>query len=522
MTDILFTNARIVDGTGAPWVRGDVAVKGNRIAAVGRLARTRSKLVVDVQDNVLCPGFVDMHSHSDLFLLIDPRAEAKVRQGVTTEIVGHCGASASPLKNLALSEVQREMDGYVKGLRVDWSSTQEYFARMEDSGLSLNCAALVGHGTLRECFCGDSSVPATRRELSEMKKALVRSLREGAIGLSTGLVYPPSCYASTEEIVALCRAMAPRGGKYFTHMRSRSETKLTYIAEVIEIARQSHVPCHIAHIHGVMEDVLKIAQAREEGLDITFDQYPYTASSSGLSLLLPLWVKEGTREVFLARLKDPEIRRRLATEVSMDPSPQKVLITRVLSGKNKWMEGKDVASIAASLGLSAMETVCEILCQEDGTVAMVRFGQSEDGVRSVYQHPLAMVGSDGSSYACDGPLRTGVPHPRSFGTFVRMLGYYVRSERVLSLEMAVRSMTSAPAQKAGLALRGTLKPGFAADLVVLDPKIVADTATYQQPFAYPQGIMDVLVNGSFVVRSGERTSERPGKVLRLKPDGSVR
>lgn len=521
MLDLIFRNCRVIDGTGAPWFRADVGVQGGRIAAVGRLGRRKARREMDVRDNVICPGFIDIHSHSDLLLVIDPRAEAKVRQGVTTEVVGQCGDSASPLIGEAVADTQRGIETFTDGLDVDWRTTGEYLDRLDASGIALNCAALVGHGNLRKGIMGDASGAPSPAQLREMKRWLTRSVREGAIGLSTGLVYPPSCHASTEEIIELCRVLAPLGAAYFTHMRGRAAQPLSAVDEVLEIARQTGVRCHIAHIHGLMDDVSKIEAGRARGLDVGFDQYPYTASSSGLTLLLPLWAKEGGREALVERLRRRDVRERLAAEVRLK-DPATVLVTRVRSEENRWAEGLHLGQIAERLGKPPMEVICDLLVQEEGSVAMVKFGQSEAGVREVMKTPLATVGSDGSSYAADGPLRRGVPHPRSFGTFVRMLGHYARDEAVISLETAVRQMTSAPAARIGLAERGILRAGLAADLVVFDDRQVIDTATYQNPFQYPKGIIHVLVNGTFVLRDGDRTEARPGRALRRRGDATVR
>jgi N-acyl-D-amino-acid deacylase len=520
MLDILLRNGKVVDGTGAPWFRADVGIRGDRIAAVGALSRRKAGVVIDVRGRVVCPGFVDIHSHSDLWLLVDPRAEAKVRQGVTTEIVGNCGFSASPVMGAARDEMKESLETVAPELEIDWTTTGEYFSRLESAGMSLNCAALVGHGTLRAGVCGTETVQASRRQMGEMKRWLKKSLREGALGLSTGLPYPPSSWADTDEVIDLCRAIAGKGGLYFTHMRGRRASGLFGVAEVAEIARESEIPCQIAHVHGIVEDVRRIEAARAEGLDITFDQYPYTAGSSGLSLLLPLWVKEGGKEAMVARLRKPETRQRLAGELRLR-DPASVLITQVRAEERKWVEGLTIARIAEKTSKAPLDAICDLIVEEEDAVGMVLFGQSEKGVREVMRHPLAMVGSDGSAYACDGPLRIGIPHPRSFGTYPRILGHYVRDERNLSLESAVRQMTSAPAARVRLASRGVLKTGYAADIVVFDAETIAETGSYADPHHYPTGIDHILVNGAFVLRHGERTDERPGRVLRRRPDGSM-
>ena len=521
MVDLLFKNCRIVDGTGAPWFRGDVAVRGDRVDAVGRLRAAKASRVVDLEDRYIAPGFIDMHSHSDLFLLIDPRAEAKIRQGVTTEVVGHCGASASPLLGEAARDVEREWKEHLAPGEVDWRTTREYLQRLEEACPTLNCAALVGHGTLREGVCGSRASALDKTQRKTMVRWLSRSLREGAAGLSTGLVYTPSIHATTDELIELCGTVRRFGGIYCTHMRSRSEPPPTAVEEVIQIARSSGCRCHIAHVHGKTDDVALIETARGEGLDVSFDQYPYTASSSGLSLLLPVWMKEGTNDEFMARLRDPSLRRRLERTETFPP-PNTVVITRLHDPSRQWMQGKNLSEIVAETGQSLVDCLCDLLLQEEGRVGMVKFDQDEEGVRSVMKSSLAIVASDGSSYACDGPLRVGLPHPRSFGAFARMLGHYVREEGVLSLETAVRQMTSAPASRVGLEGRGVLKRGSRADLVVFDAETVKDTATYMDPFRYPAGILLVVVNGEIVLEQGRLTGQRPGKVLKLKRDGTVK
>jgi len=525
MFDLLIVDARIVDGTGAPYFYGDVGVVGDRIAAVGRLSGQLARRTVVAAGRVLTPGFIDIHSHSDVSYLINPLGESKVRQGVTLEVAGQCGWSVAPLEGAAVEEIRKDLEAE-DGVEIRWRTMGEYLACLEEARPSVNLAVVAGHGTIRGSAMGYDDRPPTAEEARRMRLLLRQALAEGAFGLSTGLIYPPGSYATTEEIIDLARELVPAGGIYFTHMRNEGARLLEAVAEAIRIGEEAGVPVHIAHHKvggeknwGKVKDSLRmIEEARARGVDVTCDQYPYTASSTGLASIVPQWAHDGGSEKLLARLRDPDTRRRLAAECVDAEDPwsgwDKLLISSVRTEANKKYEGKNLAEIARERGQDPIEAAFDLLIEEELAVGMVRFGMSEEDVRTVMQHPWVMVGSDGSALAPYGRLGRGKPHPRNYGTFARVLGRYVREEKVLGLEMAVRKMTGLPAWRLRLWDRGLLRLGFYADLVLFDPDRVVDRATFTDPHRYPDGVDLVVVNGTVTVDGGEHTGARAGRVLR--------
>ncbi len=520
MFDLLIKNGTVVDGLGSPWFKADVGIEGEHISGIGRLSRGKEE--IDAGGKIVCPGFIDVHTHSELPLVIDPRAESKLRQGVTTEVLGNCGASAAPLLPETLEQVRRQIDLYDPSVKVDWTTMDEYLRRLERSGVAVNCLSLVGHGTIRQGVMGVRDAVPTEKEMSDMKRLIEESMAAGAIGLSTGLIYPPSGYARTEELVELSRTVACLGGFYFTHMRSDG---LEAVEEVVRIARETGISCQIAHLHGFVENARRIEKAREEGFDITFDQYPYIAGSSGLKAIIPSWAHEGGKEKLIERLKNEEIRNRLKGEISskgiltgsgLDWS--KIVVSKAASEENKSYEGLSIDEIARRQAKEPFDCLFDFLIADEADSQMITFGWSEEGVREVMHSPAGMVGSDGSSYCVEGPLSRGKPHPRNYGNFVRVLSTYVREEKVLGLEEAVRQMTSAPASRLRLWNRGLIRPGMAADLVIFDFETVRDRATYENPHRYAEGIDCVIVNGQVELREGERSEALAGKVLRFGRD----
>jgi N-acyl-D-amino-acid deacylase len=522
MYDLLIKEARIVDGTGAPFFSGDLGVIGDHIAQVGRL-KGKARRVVAAAGQVLAPGFIDIHSHSDSAYLVNPLGESKVRQGVTTEVMGQCGFSLAPVSGLAVDELQKELREY--GLELSWRRMGEYLERLREVRPAVNLATVVGHGTIRGSVMSHEPRPPTGEELERMRRLLRDALAEGAFGLSTGLIYPPGAFAQTEELVALARELAPFGGIYFTHMRNEGDRLLEAIGEAVRIGEEAGVPVEIAHLKvggeknwGKGKEALSaIWEARGRGVDVTCDQYPYTATSTGLSSILPRWAHAGGPEQLLARLQDPETRACLAAECvpSQDAWSgwERVLISSVKTETNKKWEGKNLAEIAQGRAQTPIEAAFDLLVEEELKVDMIRFGLSEDDVRTIMRHPWVMVGSDGSALAPYGILGKGKPHPRNYGTFPRVLGHYVREEGVLGLETAVSKMTGLPAWRLGLWDRGLLRPGFWADLVLFDPERIRDMATFADPHRYPEGIELVVVNGVVTVEGGEHTGARAGQVL---------
>ncbi|MGE0816606.1 MAG: amidohydrolase family protein [Vicinamibacterales bacterium] len=528
--DLLVTNARIVDGTGGPARDGAVAIAGGRVAevldaAAAASAAGRAARVIDAKGRVVAPGFIDMHSHSDMPLVTDGHAQSKIRQGVTTEVIGESG-SIAPRKT--------------PGDRQPWTDFAGYFAVLEKQGISVNLLSHVGLGTVRELVVGNDDRPPTAEELSAMQDLVTASMREGAIGVSTGLIYPPNAFASLDELIALSRPAAALGGRYASHLRNDGKKLREGIEEAIAIGEGAKIPVHVFHIKvtgkanfGRMQEVVDLVdQAHARGVTLTADVYPYVASSTSLTATLPQWVLDGGPDKMVERLRDRRTRQRVRRDME-DPNAawdnryqsagtwanvQLASIGRTgdaaADAANRKYEGMRVAEAAKAAGADPFDFVFDLLASTRGTVGCVYFIMSEDDVRLALKQPWVAIGSDGSALSIEGPLRSGVPHPRNFGTFPRVLAKYVRDEGVLTLEEAVRKMTSLPASSLKLADRGTVAPGQWADLVIFDPATVADTATFEQPFAYPVGIDTVIVNGQVVLDEGTHTGTRPGRVLR--------
>lgn len=526
--DTVLSGGRVVDGTGSPWRRGDVAIDGAEIAAIGPPGSLDGDDVVDVGDRVVAPGFVDIHTHSDFTLPANRDAHSKVRQGVTLEVVGNCGISAAPRYGDASRGVDDWFEAWGLGDDVapDWESMAEYLSLLEEGGISLHVASLVGHGNVRAAVLGYDDRAPDDDELDEMCALVDEAMREGAVGLSTGLFYPPGCYADTDEVVALAEVAAERGGFYATHMRSESDELIDSVEETLEIGRRADAPVQISHHKAVGPDnwgkirytLRRLELARERGVDVQCDQYPYVASSTSLGALLPNWAHDGGDEALLARLRDEATRERLREELvgAYEGRWDDVLVTNVQDRALKHAEGRTIAELADRDGESRdpATVLLDLVLEDENRVSHVNFGMDERDVRTVMSHPLTMVGSDGSSLVPEGPLGEGVPHPRSYGTFPRVLGHYARDEEVLSLEAAVHKMTGLPAARLGLGDRGVLAEGLAADVTVFDPETVAQTGDFLDPAQYPSGVEHVVVDGSFVVRDGEHTGEQPGSVIR--------
>ncbi len=522
--DLLFAGGRVVDGTGAPWFRADVCVAGDRIAAVGRLDGVRAKRRIDASKLVLAPGFIDMLGQSEDYVLIDPRVASKITQGITTEITGE-GGSIAPLNARMIADNE---SWKAFGLAADWTTLSGYWKAFERARPAINLGTFVGAGGVREMVVGNDDRPATPAELQEMEKAVAQAMEEGALGLSTSLIYTPGRFASTEEIIALARVAARYGGIYITHQRSEDDEIDESLDEVFRIARETPIPAEIYHLKtagrpqwGRMGAVLKrIEQARAEGLDITADQYPYEASSNNLNASLPVWMREGGRDKMLARLADPQQRAKAKADyLADDPywsdgGPSRILVTSVLNPELRKYEGKTIEEIARTENKDPYDALMDLVLADRGNTGRVTFSMSEDDVRTALKHPLVSFCTDSGGRGTDGPLARDKSHPRAWGSATRILGKYVREEKLLSLEEAVRKMTSLPAARVGLADRGLLRPGMAADLVAFDPLTVRDKATYAEPSQYSEGVPYVAVNGQLVVDEGRITAARPGRPLK--------
>ncbi|MDP8214854.1 MAG: D-aminoacylase [Candidatus Euphemobacter frigidus] len=513
--DLLIRGCRVIDGTGKPAFAADVGVRDGRIVAVGDLRRTEASRVIDSPGSVLCPGFIDIHSHSDFAILINPRAESKVRQGVTTEVIGNCGSSAAPLCGEKLARAR----GQNKELNIDWRTLGEYRKRVEEQGTAVNLVPLTGQGNIRASVMGYDRRPPTRSEMSRMLALLEQEIEEGSRGISTGLVYPPGVFTGFSELVKLLSRVAASGGIYATHLRNESGRVEEAVEEAIRLSEESGVSLQISHlkaqgsrnwsrIDGCFQ---KIEAARERGLNVHCDRYPYIASATDLDILLPDWTWEGGEEEELRRISDPSVRRRIRQEIIKDDW-ESVVISRVSTAKNRSLEGKNLEKIAVERGLDPVDCFIDILREERLKVEALFFGMSPQNLDRILRKPYCLIGSDASARADYGPLSRGKPHPRTFGTFPRVLGILVR-RGPLSLEEAVHKMTGLPARKLGLPHRGIIREAAAADLVIFNPDRIRDRATYQEPKRYPEGIEYVLVNGEIVVDHGEHTGKLPGMVL---------
>jgi len=522
--DILIKNGLVVDGTGRPGRTADLAVVGDRITAIAALPHGAGRRVIDAAGCVVAPGFIDIHSHSDFLWLLRPRSESKVMDGVTTEVCGNCGSSPFPLRGQLLSHRREGFRKY--GLDVDWSDAQGFFRRAERTPASINRAFLVGHGALRACVAGFSSRKPSDAELREMSRELAAAIEAGAFGLSSGLEYPPGCYADADELASLCATARAAGGLYTTHMRNEGDSLEASVNETLSVARRSGVRVQISHLKTAGQDnwskveKLKalLEQAIADGVDLGCDRYPYVACSTDLDFLLPQWVYDGGIDAEIARLKDEKVRRDVAQQVvARFHAPDfwdTVLISSVYGLAHKDFEGKTVAQIAQQSGRSPIEVVFDLVIDERGRVGIVMFNMSEDNLCQILSWPFVMVGSDSSVRAVEGPLSDGKPHPRSYGTFSRVLARYWREKRVLGLEQAVWKMTGLPAQRLGLKDRGTLAVGRFADITIFDPSHVTDNATFENPHRYSSGIRHVLVNGQLTVEDGRHTGALNGRILR--------
>ena len=525
MFDIIIGGGKVINGTGGPWFKADIGIKDGQIAVIGDLTEAEAGKTIDASGLVVSPGFIDAHSHSDSALLANAKAESKIRQGVTTEVIGQCGSSAAPLSEKERAKADDFLSDW--GVECTWLTMGEYIEALETQGVSLNVVPLVGHGTVRRVAVGLDNRRPTADEMDQMKILIEEGMEAGAFGLSTGLIYVPGTYSETEEIIELAGVAAKHGGVYLTHMRNEGGRLIESIEEAIRIGREAGLPVQISHHKtvgkenwGKVHNSLALMEAvrADEGLQITCDQYPYTATSTSLGSILPSWALEGGWEKVKERFADIETREEIRSAIQADLARyggwDKVLISRVRNDELEQYVGLNMNEAAETLGMPPATAALHILEEDQMNTGMVRFGMCEEDVRHVMRHPLVMVGTDGSAIAPYGPLGKGKPHPRSYGTFPRVLGKYVREEGVLRLEEAVRKMTSLPAQSLGIKGRGLLVEGFRADITVFNPDTIIDRATFVDPHQYPEGIEYVIVNGEIVIDQEEHTGALPGLVLK--------
>ncbi len=530
--DVLIAGGRVVDGTGAPWIQADVAIAGDRIAAIGDLAGAPAKARIDAANLVVVPGFIDMLGQSEFHVLVDGRAASKIMMGVTTEVTGE-GSSIAPVNERMIAQDKAQWDHY--GLTQDFQTLAGYFTRIEtQSRPTINIATFVGAGGVRDYVIGRGNTPASPAQLDEMKRLVKQAMEEGALGLSTSLQYVPDRFATTEEVIELATVVRQYGGVYLTHQRSESAQIFESIDEVIRISREARIPAEIWHLKtaykanwGKMPEVLaRIRAARASGVDVTANQYPYTRASNGLDACLPLWVREGGTDAMIARLKDPATRERIKRE--MDDANAKgwenqwygsgggdgVMVAAVLNPDLRKWEGMTLTEIGKAMGKDPRDAVMDLVIADRGETDCIIAIMDEQDVRTALKDPLVSIDTDSAARAEDGPLAASKSHPRGWGTFARILGHYVREEKLLTLEEAVRKMTSQPASRVGLLDRGILRPGMAADITVFDPATIRDAATFADPNHYAVGVKHVFVNGQAVVKDGTITDARPGRPLR--------
>ena len=523
--NIIIKNGTINDGSGGEAVKRDIGIIGDKIAAIDDLKNATADTIINGDQLAVSPGFIDIHTHTDLGLMVNSNAESKILQGVTTEVGGNCGASLFPLNEADL-QVMDESIFEEFGFNVDWKNINEFLEKLEEQKTSINYATFTGHGRLRSCVVGRNDVPATEEQLKEMKEILKRSMENGSFGLSSGLEYAPGSYSSTEELVELARVVALNNGVYATHIRSEDDAVEEAIQEALAICRESDVSLQISHLKAnnpgnwnKLEHILEMLQtASESGMPVNADRYPYIAYSTGLSIFLPLWSLQGNTDEIISRLNDrtqiPKVMQYVEKRGQNIGGWDRVVISSCFSDKNKKWEGKSISDCAEESKISPLEFVRTILIEEKNRVQIVGFGMNEDNLKKVLSSSFVMIGSDGDAVAPHGKLGEGKPHPRYYGTFPRVLGKYSREENLFNLSTAVKKMTSMPAGKLGLSKRGLLAKDCYADIVVFNPETVIDNATFVDPHQFPSGIEYVIVNGQITVKNGKHTGAQAGAVLR--------
>ncbi len=528
--DLVITHGRIIDGTGSPWYSGDIGIRNGRIAAIGNLERQPRARTVDARGHVVAPGFIDMLGQSELTILVEPRLPSKIFQGITTEITGE-GDSVAPLNDFVIGVHRKLYEHY--GVKPDWRTLRQYFARLEKQGIGINLATCVGATQVRRMVLGDENRQPTAAQLEAMQDLVRESMRAGAVGVSSALEYAPAPYASTDELIALAREAAKYGGIYATHMRSEGDGIFSALEETFRIGREAGVAVEIWHLKiagrrnwGRMPEVVaRINAARASGIDVAADTYAYTAWANELSAYIPPWAHDGGSAELIARLKDPVLRARIRQDMlrpSSDwdnewdeiPGPEAILITVVQRESLLPLQGKTLAEVAGLWKKDPMDALFDLLIEDDAFTNVAVFGMSEPDVVLALEQPWVSVNNDSSGTSPEGPLGREHPHPRAYGTFPRILRKYVREEKKLTLEDAIRKFTALPAQRMRLADRGVLKEGMWADVVIFDPDTVRDTATFDKPNQLSQGMEYVLVNGVPVIEQGRMTGALPGRILR--------
>jgi N-acyl-D-aspartate/D-glutamate deacylase len=527
--DVIIKGGTVYDGTGAAPQHVDVAIRGDRIAGLGDFSKASAPTIINARGLAVAPGFINMLSWSTESLIQDGRSQSEIRQGVTTEIMGE-GESMGPVNDRVREHILREQ----KDIKYDvkWNTLAEYLQYLEKRGISCNVASFIGATTIREYVIGFDDRAPTPDELDQMRALVRQEMESGALGIGTSLIYPPAFYAKTNELIELCKVAAKYQGKYISHMRSEGNQLLQALDELIRIARQANIPAEVYHIKaagrknwGKIDSLLsRIESAQKDGLKIRANMYTYTAAGTGLDACLPPWTEEGGYPALFKRLRDPATRAKIAAEVKIDTdkwenlylaagSPDKILLAGFKSEKLKPLTGKSLAEVAKIRGKDPIETIMDLIAEDESRIDSIYFLMSEENVKKEIKKPWISFGSDEASQAPEGVFLKSNPHPRAYGCFARVLGKYVRDEKVITLPQAIRKLSGLPATNLGLDHRGSLKEGMFADVVVFDPATIADRATFDKPHQYAVGMKHVFVNGVQVIKEGEHTDAKPGRAL---------
>ena len=526
--DVIIRSGTVYDGTGRAPVKADVGISGDRIAAVGNLSRATAPTIVDAKGLAVAPGFINMLSHSETSWLVDNRSLSELLQGVTTQIFGE--GSMGPLSD-EMKKRRLESQGDLK-VDIPWTTLAEYLNYLEKKGISQNVASFIGAPTIREYVIGLEDKPPTPAQLDQMRELVRREMEAGALGITTALIYPPAFFAKTDELIELCKVAAKYKGKYTAHMRSEGAQLIEAVEETLRISREAGLPAEIYHLKASgeanwpkMDQVIKMIEAaRKKGVKISADMYTYPAGGTGLDASLPPWVWDGGREAGLKRLQDPATRQKVAEAVRtptnewenlylLSGSPERILLASFRNDKLKPLTGKTLAEVAKMRGKDPVETMMDLLLEDRSRIGTIYFLMSEDNIKKQIRQPWVSFGSDAASIPAEGVFLKSAAHPRAYGNFARLLGKYVRDEKVISLTEAVRRLTSLPATNLGLNHRGLLQKDMFADVVIFDPQTIGDRATFENPHQYSVGVRDVFVNGTQVLKNGEHTGAKPGKAL---------
>ncbi len=518
--DLLIKNANILDGTGKALFKSNIGIKGKKIVYIGK-ETFKAKKIIEADKYLLTPGFIDTHSHSDFTILADARAEGKITQGITTEINGNCGLSAFPMLGEALERRLPELKAL--GIK-SWQTADEYFSLLKKVKPAINVAFLCGHGNLRACVMGYTDKTAKKKHIDSMKKLLIEQFKNSLIkikGISTGLIYPPGMFSNTEELIEICKCIKKYKGIYTTHMRNEGERLLSAIEETILIARKADVPVHISHLKTSgkenwwkIESVLKtVENAQKEGIKITADRYPYTASATDLDAFLPNWIVVGSRDEIIERLKNKRVREKIKKYLKQKGKEflDSLQISDVAFEKDKSLEGKRIGELTTLE--NASDFICDILVRSNLYVGVIYFGMSEENLEKILSKPYVMIGTDSSARCSTGVTAQGKPHPRGFGSFTKFLRKYVFEKKIISIEEAIKKITYTSAKTFKLKGRGLIRENYFADIVIFDPNEIQDLATFEEPFKVSKGIKYVIVNGAISVQDGELTGKRNGTVV---------